>query len=183
MSAKSKKSAISDKTCFVVMPFDLAFDAIYENAILAAIDPIPHLSCVRADDIYGPRPIMADVWRSIQNADIVVADLTGKNPNVLYELGLAHATQKPVVLIAQSMEDIPFDLRAIRCLVYQGDRNSRDVLKQQLTKAVSEYLRDAETASPELLAQYVVLQISAKVAAERSRDTSKKEGTTSPRLT
>ena len=49
---------------------------------------------------------------------MMLADLTGKNANVLYELGLAHAIDKPVVLLSQSMDDVPFDLRALRVITY-----------------------------------------------------------------
>ncbi|NTU74475.1 hypothetical protein HGB07_10215, partial [Candidatus Roizmanbacteria bacterium] len=69
------------------------------------------------------------------------ADLTGKNPNVFYELGLAHALAKPAILIAESMDDVPFDLQSLRHLVY--DKNLPrwgDDLQERITKAIKEVL-------------------------------------------
>ncbi len=61
---------------------------------------------------------MEDVSSSIEQADLLVADLTGRNPNVFYEVGIGHALGKPVLLLAQSLDDIPFDLRHRRVLLY-----------------------------------------------------------------
>jgi HEAT repeats len=150
-----KRTSGGEKFCFVLMPFSAEFDAVYESAIRPGVASSGHFSCSRADDVFGPRPIMADVWRSIQRADLVLADLTGRNPNVLYELGLAHAIQKPAILISQSMDDVPFDLRGIRCLVYRSDRHLRDDLKERLAAAIREYLLDSEDSS-ERLTDYIV---------------------------
>ena len=62
--------------------------------------------------------IVQDVWLSIRKARVVVADLSGGNPNVLYEVGLAHAIGKPTVFLTRNEEDVPFDLRALRYLYY-----------------------------------------------------------------
>jgi len=55
--------------------------------------------------------IMQQIWVYILNARVLIAELTGKNPNVFYELGLAHAQGKDVILLTQSINDVPFDLR------------------------------------------------------------------------
>lgn len=76
------------------------------------------LRCERADDIYGISGIMQSVWESINRAQVIIADLTERNPNVFYELGIAHTLGKPVIMITQSMDYVPFDLRHLRCVVY-----------------------------------------------------------------
>jgi hypothetical protein len=58
------------------------------------------------------------VWAGITGAKVLVAELTGRNPNVFYELGLAHALNKPVVLISSNQDDVPFDLQHIRVIYY-----------------------------------------------------------------
>jgi len=141
--------------CFVLMPFAADFDALYENAIHPAAEATQGLSCLRADEIYGPRPIMADIWKSITEAAILIADLTGRNPNVLYELGLAHAQRKPVILITQDINDVPFDLRAIRCVVYVNTRAGRDVLKEHLKRTLKAI--DIRRESIQNLQEYTVL--------------------------
>ena len=62
---------------------------------------------------------MQDIWVSICNSRLVIADCTGRNANVFYEIGLAHSVGTPVLLITQSPDDIPFDLRSIRYISYE----------------------------------------------------------------
>lgn len=127
--------------CFVIMPFggwlDDYYKAIYKPAI-EAVGLDPH----RADDLFRPSTIVNDIWTYTRRAKLLVADLTGKNPNVFYELGIAHALAKPVVMIAESMEDIPFDLRALRIIIY--DKNAPEwgaLLRSKIESAITEVLQ------------------------------------------
>jgi hypothetical protein len=61
---------------------------------------------------------MDQIWSGINAAKVLVAELTSRNPNVFYELGLAHALKKPVVLVSSNAEDVPFDLKHIRVIYY-----------------------------------------------------------------
>ena len=61
---------------------------------------------------------MDQIWKGINSAKVLVAELTTRNPNVFYELGLAHALNKPVVLISRNEGDVPFDLQHIRVIYY-----------------------------------------------------------------
>ncbi|WP_395047330.1 hypothetical protein [Flavobacterium sp.] len=118
----SKSAPInSTDTCFVMMPFAAPlgdyYAKIYEPAIKKA-----GLNPIRADnDIFGTGKIVDQIWSGINSAKILIAELTGRNPNVYYELGLAHALKKPVVLISSNEEDVPFDLKHIRVIYY--DKN------------------------------------------------------------
>jgi nucleoside 2-deoxyribosyltransferase len=102
---------------FVLMPFTDELKPIYEDHIKAVTQRLG-LTAVRADDFFAANSIMSDVWNAINQARILIADCTGRNPNVFYELGIAHTLGKPVILIAQSADDIPFDIRHIRTIVY-----------------------------------------------------------------
>ncbi|HEY6374486.1 MAG TPA: hypothetical protein VIX90_03060 [Edaphobacter sp.] len=74
---------------------------------------------IRADaDIFGTGKIIDQIWRGINAAKVLVAELTTRNANVLYELGLAHALKKPVVLVSSNQPDVPFDLKHIRVIYY-----------------------------------------------------------------
>ncbi len=77
-------------TCFVITPFGLPFDRYYKNIFVPAIEEAG-LRPVRGDSIFLPSAIMQDIWRLLSDAKILIADMTGRNPNVFYELGLAHA--------------------------------------------------------------------------------------------
>ena len=76
------------------------------------------MKITRADEIYGVKPVMHDIARSIEKARVIIAVMTGGNRNVNYELGLAHAWSKPSIMIAESMEDIPFDYHHLRVTLY-----------------------------------------------------------------
>jgi hypothetical protein len=96
----------------------------------------------RADDLYRPGTIINDIWKFTQDAKIVLADLTHKNPNVFYELGLAHALAKPAILITEIIEDVPFDLRSLRVLQYDKNRPDwGEKLKNDITNAILEVLK------------------------------------------
>jgi hypothetical protein len=106
-------------TCFVMMPFAAPlggyYASIYEPAIKKA-----GLTPVRADtDIFGTGKIIDQIWAGLNRAKVLVAELTGRNPNVLYELGLAHALHKPVVLVSSNEADVPFDVRHVRVIYYE----------------------------------------------------------------
>lgn len=119
IAATSDKVVVADgTTCFVMQPFGGYlggyYEAIFKPAIVQA-----GLTAVRADDdIFATGKIMDQVWRGIRQARVLVAELTSKNPNVFYELGLAHALEKPVILVSSNQEDVPFDLRHIRAIFY-----------------------------------------------------------------
>ena len=82
------------------------------------------------------------IWEQIEKAKILLADLTGKNPNVFYELGLAHAARKPVVFTSGALEDVPLDLRHLRVIVYEvREPNWNAKLKSSITA----YLKSAKT--------------------------------------
>lgn len=104
-------------TAFVLMPFAATFDDIYEYLIKGSLSDAG-FNVVRADDIRNQRNILADVVQAIADSDLIVADLSTANPNVYYELGLAHAFRKPVILLAQDIDEVPFDLQSYRILTY-----------------------------------------------------------------
>ena len=111
MTSENKSSV------FVLMPFDPEFDSIYEGVIKFALESA-NLSVKRADDIQNQRNILRDVFDGIFNSDLIVADLTNLNPNVFYELAIAHAVRKPVILLTQNIDEVPFDLKPYRLIEY-----------------------------------------------------------------
>jgi len=102
---------------FVIMPFDAEALPVYEDFIRPTLDNLG-FDVSRADDLLNQQNILRDILTSIASADLVVADLTDSNSNVYYELGLAHALRKPVILLGQDMEEIPFDIRSYRLVIY-----------------------------------------------------------------
>jgi len=80
---------------------------------------------------------MEQIWEQISKAKVLLADLTDKNPNVFYELGLSHAAVKPVVFTAARVEDVPFDLRHLRVIIYE---TREPEWAPKLRKHITEYL-------------------------------------------
>ena len=117
--AKPTQAPGEIKKCFIVMPFgDPDLEVVYEDFVKPVIERECKLDCIRGDDVFGSNVIMNDIVSSIHEADVVLADLTRKNANVFYEIGICHAIQKRVLLLSQSIEYVPFDLRHRRVLLY-----------------------------------------------------------------
>src|SRR5579862_2801205 len=126
-------------SCFVMMPFGLWFDIYYQDIYTPAIKEAG-FEPVRADELFTTGSVVEQIWEQIQKAKVLLADLSGKNANVFYELGLAHAAKKPVVFTSSVVEDVPFDLRHLRVIIYEiREPNWSDKLK----KNISDYLRNA----------------------------------------
>jgi hypothetical protein len=126
---------------FVLMPFSNDFEDIYEVGIKPACIEAGSY-CERVDEQIFDGSILDRVYNQINKADLLVADMTDRNPNVFYEVGYAHALGKRVILLTQRVEDIPFDLRPYPHIVY-GD--SITTLKAELVKRVSWFLQEGLT--------------------------------------
>ena len=124
---------------FVLMPFDEKFNDIYKFGIKgAAEDAGAHAE--RVDEQIFTEGILDRIFTQISKADVVVADMTDRNPNVFYEVGYAHALGKITLLLTQAVKDIPFDLKHRPHIVYEGKIDA-------LRKALADRLRWAVETS------------------------------------
>lgn len=119
----------------VMMPFNAGFTPVYES-MKAGVEAAG-MRCLRADDIWERDHILDDILSLIWRARVVIADLSGKNPNVFYEAGIAHTLGRDTILVAQSMDDIPFDLQGIRALKYLNNGEGRDTLTKGITSRLN----------------------------------------------
>ena len=115
---------------FILMPFDKSFNDVYRLGIKAACESVG-IYCERVDEQIFQESLLDRVYNQISKADIVVADMSGRNPNVFYEVGYAHAIGKTTILLTNRAEDIPFDLKHFQHIVY-GESISH--LKDELSK-------------------------------------------------
>lgn len=136
---------VQAELCFVLMPFAPEFNEVWMDVLQAAGDPLG-LQVRRADDIHKPGAIMQNIWGNIIAARVLVAELTDKNANVFYELGLAHAIEKQVILLTQSYDDVPFDLKHLRVIRYENTREGLGKLATNLQTALREVLREPRGA-------------------------------------
>ncbi len=121
---------VEDRLVSVMMPFDAGFKGTYEAIKEACADV--GLFCMRADNLWNDSTIIQDIFELIYCAQVVIVDFTGKNPNVLYETGIAHTLGKHVVPITQSVDDVPFDLRHHRALKYLPNSEGYKALTKKL---------------------------------------------------
>jgi hypothetical protein len=117
---------------FVLMPFEERFADAYQLGIKAACQDAGAY-CERVDEQIFVENILERVYNQIAKADIIVAEMTGRNPNVFYEAGYAHALNKRVILLTQNSDDIPFDLKHYPHVVYEGKIT---LLKIELEKRI-----------------------------------------------
>lgn len=120
---------------FMVMPFLEKLKPVYEDHIRNVAGKLG-ASIARGDDFFTSSSIVADVWNAITSCKIVIAECTGRNPNVFYEIGIAHTIGKPVILISQNKDDIPFDVRHIRSIFYEYTPRGMSEFEQILTKTL-----------------------------------------------
>jgi hypothetical protein len=125
---------------FVVMPFGNDLKPVWEKPIKNVAKSL-RLTVARADDFFTARSIMSDVWNAIYWARAIIADCTGRNPNVFYEIGIAHSIGKPVVLITQNSDDVPFDVRHLRYIPYENTHRGMQQFEQKLSQTLRTELR------------------------------------------
>ena len=124
--------------CFVIMPFDRKLLGIYKHAIKPVVQEY-NLKCIRADEISGTGSIVRRLIEHIYHAKIIIADFTGQNPNVFYELGIAHAIGNNAIVISQSIEDVPFDVKSYRAIIYSDTAEGAENLKSELRDAINTF--------------------------------------------
>ena len=117
-----------------MMPFSGQFSSVY-NDVKSALEAEGY-TCQRADDMWVHDHIIADIIELICTSAVVVCDLSTKNPNVFYEAGIAHTLGKNVILITQSHDDVPFDLRHIRYIHYLNNTEGREQLAREVLSRV-----------------------------------------------
>jgi chaperonin GroEL len=108
---------VDSQRCFVLLPLRSPFLGYFDKIIKpAALEA--GLTAVKADEIYGTRAVIRDIWELIWTSRLAVAIVTGQNANVNYELGMCHTLGVPTILVTEKAEDVPFDYRHRRYVRY-----------------------------------------------------------------
>jgi hypothetical protein len=126
---------------FVAMPFEEPFDTIYREVIQPEGER-HGLDVVRVDQIAGPGIIFEDIKREISECKVVIAEITAPNQNVFYELGYAHALNKPTILLARRGRELPFDIRSYRVIFYDDSIGGKPEVERNLTKHLRSVLQE-----------------------------------------
>jgi len=144
---------------FVLMPFAKEFDDIYKYGIKGAAEDVGAYA-ERVDEQLFQEGILDRVFNQISKADVIVADMTGRNPNVFYEVGYAHALGKIVLLVTQDADDIPFDLHNRPHVIYQG---SIDTVRKELGRRLSWALDEARKRSAGSPTQAFIVSVEGQI--------------------
>ena len=128
-----------NKKRFVLMPFAREYNEIYQG-VYKPVCSKSGIDCWRVDEIARPGSITRDIVEGILDADIVIADLTSKNPNVFYELGIAHSIGNKTIMTSQTLNDVPFDIANYRVLIYEQSAKGRKKLASDLERAIKDLL-------------------------------------------
>jgi len=126
--------------CFVIMPYSEGWSQAVERTILEVCQKLDFKFSI-AKNMEG-RFIPNDIWRGITGAGLIIADLSGANPNVTYEIGLADVLGREVVLICQS-GDVPFDFLGQRLIIYENTVAGALTLREGLTSRLNEFKAEA----------------------------------------
>lgn len=129
----------NEKSVFVLMPFKPEFDDVYMVIRDACADKSigASIACQRADEIAEPGKITDQILTAIESADALVADITGSNANVMYELGFATALKKQIILLNQSVDKSPFDVKDLRQILYDRNRLVKDCRPRLVSSLVA----------------------------------------------
>jgi hypothetical protein len=150
------ESTLPKPFVFVLMPFDPKFHDTYKFGIKDAAVSVGAYA-ERLDEQIFSEGMLERVFNQISKADVTVADMTGRNPNVFYEVGYAHALNKIVVLLTQNADDIPFDLRHRQHTVYGGQI---DTLRSELVPKLRWAIAESQNRAKSPVAEGLSISIS-----------------------
>ena len=155
----TEKDIIIEKNfVFVLTPFHNQF--LEDFNTIKNICSNVGLKCQRGDENFHKGDIFSQMLKNIVKANLIIANINGRNPNVLYELGIAQALDKPTIFIAKTIEDIPIDIKSKRFIIYKSNNELESLLKAELLRIfVEKQSNILEQNSNELNEQQTTIEI------------------------
>jgi len=138
------KVTIKNGLAFVLIPHTKEYDELFYQYIKPAME-VHGLNVLKADNIFKPGNILSQVWAQIRTAELIVADVSGQNSNVIFELGLCYGIQRCPILLTRNPEELPFNIRNLRYITYENTAAGAFKLKADLDTSVGEFLSAVRT--------------------------------------
>ena len=126
--------SVNKRLIFVLTPFNTQF--YNEFMTIKEVCSSIGFTCIRGDEKQFKGDIFPEMLKYIVQARIIIANINGRNPNVLYELGVAQALDKSVILVSKEPKDLPIDIQSQRFLIYSDSTSLADSLKTELQKLI-----------------------------------------------
>jgi len=125
---------VDKDTIFILTPFHDRFKDVF-NTISSSLNEIG-LRTIRGDEEYIKTDLLRHIIKQITKSRILIVNLDGRNPNVFYELGIAHALGKQTILISSNLEEVPFDLKSYKLVVYENQKELGEKIKIAVSQAL-----------------------------------------------
>lgn len=135
MGVDESDLTVDDKLVFVLTPFHDNYQETYE--VIRSLCTEAGFRCLRGDEQFVAGDILAHILQLLVQARLVIANIDGRNPNVFYELGFAHALDKSTIMVARTAADLPFDIRTKRILLYDNYEQLQSRLRTELLKVLA----------------------------------------------
>jgi len=136
----------SKRVCFVIGPMDgldarVTSDWLYRELIPKALADFPEFELMRADQLMHMNPVSDQIIEQLRTADLVIANLSPPNANTLYEIGVRHATTKPIIFLASGRYELPFALSSSKVVQYKTSEDlnqTRNALANAIISALTD---------------------------------------------
>ena len=120
---------------FILTPFHDKYDDVFET--IKKVCAQSDIKCIRGDEQNFKSDIFTHVLKNIVKSKLVIANLSGRNPNVMYELGIAHALDKTTIMVSMLLDELPVDIKSKRIVTYKTVIDLEDSLKTELLKVLA----------------------------------------------
>lgn len=140
---EAPEGSLDDSLVALMIPFAAQFTSVIQAVKNAASSC--QLHCQTANDLWSESVIVQEIFNLIVRSKVVIADFTGRNPNVMYEIGIAHTLGKTVIPITQNIGDMPFDIQHHRALVYYANEQGVITLQRDLEAKLEQYRPTSST--------------------------------------
>jgi hypothetical protein len=137
----ARQTGLLRRDITVLMPFGVTASSVYTEVIRPVCEALD-LTVARIEDLYARQEVMSQIWSAIYTCELLIADCTGRDAAVFYGLGVAHTIGKRTILLAQELEDIPYNILQHAHMAYHPSQTGYVRLRQELQQLIPQTWRE-----------------------------------------